>query len=921
MRVIAVLILLLTCLIVTPSTPAAAEATQPIKVSITQLRCASPCRNEGLEGAGESAPDFYAKITIGNETFTTPRAPDNQDMVSPSNWFLAQDVSTSVIDLPVSILIMDYDDSTPDDVADASPRPGDATLRFTINMINGVAKGDVTGSLGCATGNGEPGGGVFGDDPQPPVTLCWQIEPQPTTDTDGDGLTDYAERRGLDFDNDKIIDLPLSDYSPDPLRRDLFVEIDWMQNDEPSTAVLNAVEQAFSAAPITNAKTGRTGLSLNLVKNEQVPTVDPLIFDDVRGPGALDDFDDLKLGTKACGDSDTDPAVGHFGTRRERTSPACAQILDFKRHWFRYGMFAHRQASDFTSSGVAELDPGTAITGSNDFAVTLGGWNATMITNVGGREKAEIGTLMYELGHTFGLRHGGGDDVNCKPNYLSVMNYPLQFATATADPDRPLDYSTDALDPLVEDAGLDEQRQLSVPRAGNRRIVYGLGGAIKVGRAHQPIDWSGTGAPFDKNATADINTLTDFKGAQGCVTAVPKQTLNGFDDWDNLAYTFTGSRFFADGVHGDLQELTGEDVLRMTSADLKAAKTVDKADAIPGDQLAYTVTATNKGPATATNVAITDGEETRPVADLPAGESAAEHFTATIPCATADGTKIVNTARVTGKPELDETLGDNTATATTTVHAPVLTLTKTATPSAGAAEPVTFTLTYHNTGSAAATGTTITDVLPQGLYYSQGSAQATRNSDGTTTLRWTPGAVPAGAAATITYTARTSLLATGGTTVTNNATLGYGDAGGCAFADVTAAATSTVTEQPPSRNPWLPTLWQLHRSLRTPELLARVQATDQRFDVSPADGVLSQSEADAALAVSALPYGLLRAQLMATYLNLADRRINASTRILSIGFDTVGDAARYAQRADDLVKQLKATTLLNEVNLGLIERY
>ena len=32
---------------------------------------------------------------------------------------------------------------------------------------------------------------------------------------------------------------------------------------------------------------------------------------------------------------------------------------------------------------------------------------------------------MHELGHNLGLRHGGGDDTRCKPNYLSIMSYAL----------------------------------------------------------------------------------------------------------------------------------------------------------------------------------------------------------------------------------------------------------------------------------------------------------------------------------------------------------------------------------------------------------------------------------------------------------------------------------------------------------------
>ena len=35
----------------------------------------------------------------------------------------------------------------------------------------------------------------------------------------------------------------------------------------------------------------------------------------------------------------------------------------------------------------------------------------------------QAAAFMHELGHTLGLLHGGGDDINFKPNYVSVMNY------------------------------------------------------------------------------------------------------------------------------------------------------------------------------------------------------------------------------------------------------------------------------------------------------------------------------------------------------------------------------------------------------------------------------------------------------------------------------------------------------------------
>jgi hypothetical protein len=42
---------------------------------------------------------------------------------------------------------------------------------------------------------------------------------------------------------------------------------------------------------------------------------------------------------------------------------------------------------------------------------------------------------MHELGHSPGLEHGGDLDFNCKPNYLSIMNYALDY-DGLGDPQR-----------------------------------------------------------------------------------------------------------------------------------------------------------------------------------------------------------------------------------------------------------------------------------------------------------------------------------------------------------------------------------------------------------------------------------------------------------------------------------------------------
>ena len=60
----------------------------------------------------------------------------------------------------------------------------------------------------------------------------------------------------------------------------------------------------------------------------------------------------------------------------------------------------------------------------------------------------------------------------------------------------------------------------------------------------------------------------------------------------------------------------------------------------------------------------------------------------------------------------------STASAQTTIHAPVLTLSKTATATVNAGEAIAYTITYANTGSGAAANVTITDTVPAGVYYS-----------------------------------------------------------------------------------------------------------------------------------------------------------------------------------------------------------
>ena len=81
-----------------------------------------------------------------------------------------------------------------------------------------------------------------------------------------------------------------------------------------------------------------------------------------------------------------------------------------------------------------------------DGNIDSGGWG-----EIGGNDFIEFnhdgGTIMHELGHTLNLHHGGDVDANCKPNYVSVMNYDQQFGIRQAGGGTILDFSPPAASP------------------------------------------------------------------------------------------------------------------------------------------------------------------------------------------------------------------------------------------------------------------------------------------------------------------------------------------------------------------------------------------------------------------------------------------------------------------------------------------
>lgn len=436
-------------------------------------------------------------------------------------------------------------------------------------------------------------------------------------DSDEDGLPDHWETSGIDFDQDGTLDLALntimvgdaSNLAANPKRKDVYVEMDYMQEttganphthqpgrrpDNSANLTVDPILQvrnAFSSNPVRNLD-GSFGATLHTFMGEAVPEVFGLQFlYQTRPTGGQDDFDDLKFGSNGatpgvpCGNGSND---GHFGTMAERgNATTCTNVLGAKRLVFRYCIFAHRvtfppTTPDFTS-GVAEI-------GGNDFIVSLavrepiipvinptgldyedyanslvGPYNSTtpapspVITFDSVFADYQAGTFMHELGHTLGLLHGGKDIINCKPNYLSVMNYSRQTnarGISTIDlpgiapsvfvlTNRRLDYARNLGLRTLDESSLLETAGIRGP-TGERTLHGGpTTGTALISSADGAIDWNNNGSNDTGTISADVNFLPTIDSAQ--CTNSPSQTLESSDDWSNLRFNHFETINFADG--------------------------------------------------------------------------------------------------------------------------------------------------------------------------------------------------------------------------------------------------------------------------------------------------------------------------------------------------------------------------------------
>ncbi|MBX2798409.1 MAG: hypothetical protein KTR31_12085 [Myxococcales bacterium] len=421
-----------------------------------------------------SSADLFwrAVITASDGTFAAcSTRDDHQDDVGAiaPGWQCTLPLPAGVTG-PVSfqVELVDHDTglNLSDDDLDIHPLSGFRAIAGSFDPLTHLL---TIPSLPAFTG-GICGGVVDsqGDEDSTLITFSITSSRSANGDSDGDGLLDVFEICGIDMDGDGTPEVDLPAMGADPFRKDLFVEADWTVDDDgagsadhshaPSLPGLvhawEELQRAFVSNPPDLANDpSAPGIALHVDVGSLFiggygvdlngDGVDDLATDangnlDIDGDGIVD-IGDFGGGNRVCADGTAapcpmagEPAVIDDDTAQTIRSNNFDLARDFA---FRQVLFGHSLGPCSTTSGIAGR-------GGIDFLVTLRladpgcpttGWTAESRfldpdgLTLAGNQREFVGTFLHELGHRLGLGHGGGDGVNNKPNYISVMSYSYQF--------------------------------------------------------------------------------------------------------------------------------------------------------------------------------------------------------------------------------------------------------------------------------------------------------------------------------------------------------------------------------------------------------------------------------------------------------------------------------------------------------------
>ena len=553
------------------------------------------------------------------------------------NWKFTREVTLGTDPIPIRISLVDSDFFiNPDDFLDINPTPGKFGLLLYFDLSTGSWSGDVPDNVGFSSGP------LSGYDEGGTATIHFEIFVNYFGDFDEDGIPNGIEILGIRNENGSLVQVTNGFGFPmDPCRKTVAVEIDYMSSlpgghtHEPMDNAIQDAVDVFNNAPV-----------------EAMPGCPYAGFPtQVSGINLVVDVDDaITEATATSGEQ--------FKTIKEN------HFTDAREPYFLYNAWVHaREAQYGTSSGFSYGYGGAG------FVVSLGLW-----TPLNGDRNQQAGTFVHELGHSLSLAHGGDVEDNCKPNYVSVMQYNFQAgirfrvpnpAGGTMYEDR-IDYSRSAL-PSLQETNLDEKAGIGAAGTyyanavtvwdsdGDQDQPYRNGAGETTSEG--PLDWDGDGI-IETSVAANLDNFQERH--DDCEdNGIRSEPMTGYDDWSSLNLGIPSSGSGAGQLLDD-REITFEEYQRLVqdrtesaSMDLRVIKSVDQSNALPGDTLTYTVRVENIGSGPATNIVLIDTfpdgtSQTRNLNEIDPGSSTTEIFVFEVPFSSS-GQTITNQATVTGQ--------------------------------------------------------------------------------------------------------------------------------------------------------------------------------------------------------------------------------------------------------------------------------
>jgi hypothetical protein len=218
---------------------------------------------------------------------------------------------------------------------------------------------------------------------------------------------------------------------------------------------------------------------------------------------------------------------------------------------FHYALMAHALGyPSIENPRVPVANSGIADANGGDLMITLGFWDSEVGTSF-----VQASTLMHELGHNFGLRHGGVLpsgmlEANCKPNYQSVMNYLFQVRGLWNSQGVPvIDYSRQLVPALNESALVEPTGFGATPAYEARWYAPLASNFINLSISTSPASRHCDGTPVSATEPAYMTVDADPRvggaidwNANGVIAGTQSQDAN-FDGV--LGETFTGANDYA----------------------------------------------------------------------------------------------------------------------------------------------------------------------------------------------------------------------------------------------------------------------------------------------------------------------------------------------------------------------------------------